>query len=278
VLNGHGRFLLAFATPTAIVALAPGDAEVVQVRFTPETQMPGVYEANLVLTSNDVTSPVVRVPVTLTVLDEALRVSPLDAWSISGPQGGEFTTESTELVVSNAGSAAITWSVDTGTTWCEVVPAGGSLAAARPESATLRLTNEAYSVGIGVYTAQVEFSNPATGSVYRRVVHLDGTAVYAGVGESYWFPLDTDRVGPFRGSGLSGRRRAGRRPRISGPDLGTLRGQCLWLQLGGGYPNSLPRPIISLPNAGFLRQSSIYLQFWRCWGWKAVIGTMPRSA
>ncbi len=253
-------------TPTAVTAIAPGDVEPIQVRFAPETVAPGVYEANLVLTSNDLTSPVVRVPVTLTVLDEALRVSPLDAWNISGPQGGEFTTESTELVVSNAGTAGITWMVNTGATWCEVAPAGGSLAAGASVAAMLRLTNEAYLLTPGEYTTQVVFTNPATGATYRRTVTLTVQAVAPEWLNLYWFPLDTDPGWTVQGQWAFGTPTGGGSQNHD-PLAGHTGTNVYGYNLTGDYPNNMATPQYLISESlDFTGYSTVTLEFWRWLG------------
>ncbi|HNY26473.1 MAG TPA: S8 family serine peptidase, partial [Candidatus Sumerlaeota bacterium] len=255
-------------TPTAVTALTPGNAQVIQVRFAPETVPPGSYEANLVVASNDVNTPVVRVPVTLTVLDEGLRVSPLDAWSAFGPQGGEFTTESSELVVSNVGTAAIAWTANTGVPWCELTSVGGSLAAGASVTTTLRLTNAAYLLTPGVYTTQVAFTNPATGSVYRRTVTLTVQAVIPDLVNLYWFPLDTDPGWTVQGQWAFGTPTGGAGDQGNpDPTSGHTGTKVYGYNLAGGYPNSMATTQYLISQSlDFSGQTTVYLRFWRWLG------------
>jgi subtilisin family serine protease len=258
-------------TPTVVTALTPGNAQVIQVRFAPETVLPGSYEANLVVTSNDFNTPVVRVPVTLTVLDEGLRVNSLNVWNPTGSMGGEFTPDRDDLTVSNMGTSALTWSAGTSSTWCEVAPAGGTLAAGESVSATLRLTNAAYLLAPGTYTTQVAFTNPATGSVYRRTVTLTVEPApldAASLSRLYWFPLDTDPGWTVQGQWAFGTPTGGAGDHGNpDPTSGHTGTNVYGYNLAGGYPLNMPSTqyLISEP-LDFTGYNMVALEFWRWLG------------
>jgi uncharacterized repeat protein (TIGR01451 family) len=88
-----------------------GSATDVTVGFDSTGLTPDVYTGTLCVTSNDVTTPLVTVPVTLTVLDQlppSIEVSPD---SLANTQGPDVTT-TWDLVISNTGEADLDWSID----------------------------------------------------------------------------------------------------------------------------------------------------------------------
>jgi len=163
----------AIVTPVAEVWLsllpaggtvAPGeDAELVVTFVAGLT--PDVYTADIRISSNAVNAPVLDVPVTFTVT--AQSGAPEIAWAppsfaVSAAEGATEVLQGT-LVVSNTGTATLTWSIEvtpTTTTWLEFTVAGSEQTAYLPAlntpSGTMALVTlylDPAGLGSGKYTA-----------------------------------------------------------------------------------------------------------------------------
>ncbi len=90
-----------------------------------------------------------------------MSVSPTDAFTSSGPQGGPFTPPSKTYTVSNTGGWPIYWSVGYGVSWFTVSPTYGQLAAGASTNVVVTIT--ANSTPSGTYSNVVNFFNSTNG-------------------------------------------------------------------------------------------------------------------
>jgi hypothetical protein len=91
---------------------------------------------------------------------EPLLITPLNGFAASGGVGGPFTVTSQSLILTNAGTNALTWSLVNTSAWLSVSSSGGTLSPGGP-AATLNvsLTATASSLVLGNYTTSLWFTN-----------------------------------------------------------------------------------------------------------------------
>jgi len=90
-----------------------------------------------------------------------MAVSPTDAFTSSGPQGGPFTPPSKTYTVSNTGSWPIYWSVGWGVSWATVSPTYGQLQPGASTNVTITLT--ANLMPSGTHSNNLNFFNSTNG-------------------------------------------------------------------------------------------------------------------
>lgn len=96
-------------------------------------------------------------------------VTPGSGFAAAGAAGGPFTVTSQSFTLTNIGTNALTWAVQTNATWLNVSPAGGTLASHGPgATVTVSLNPNAYSLPISNYTGTVTFSNVTTAFAQTR--------------------------------------------------------------------------------------------------------------
>lgn len=132
----------------------------------------GTYSGEVVLASNDLNMPEVRIPVVLTVLPDDLRLTPPGDFISSGITNGPFTPTSMVYAVSNAGPVAQAWSVTQTSSWAALSTTGGLLEAGATTSFTAYLTAAASALPTGTQVSVVAFSNQANGVVQTRHIRL----------------------------------------------------------------------------------------------------------
>jgi hypothetical protein len=87
----------------------------------------------------------------------------------NGPVGGPFSTTSQTFVLTNNGASAFTWSVGCDANWLSLSSSGGTLSPAGAASTVATAINSAaLSLAAGVYTANLQFTNLASGLTQVR--------------------------------------------------------------------------------------------------------------
>ena len=110
--------------PTSGTVL-PGECQVVDVTFDSTGLPPALYSGSLDVTSNDPDTPMVNVPVTLTVLgvpDIEVNLSPL-VMTLYPDETGTIVRS-----IGNVGNADLTWDISETAPWLIVNPASGTTA------------------------------------------------------------------------------------------------------------------------------------------------------
>jgi len=152
---------------------APGGTSTLEVALDATGLAVGDYSAQLCIASNDPATPLVQVPVTLTVTEapEEIPVIGVDPAAVSATQEQETTT-SHEVEVANTGTGDLTWDVteaeaascespsDIG--WLSASPTSGTTAPGG--TSTLEVTLDATGLAAGDYSAQlcIASNDPAT--------------------------------------------------------------------------------------------------------------------
>jgi uncharacterized repeat protein (TIGR03803 family) len=105
---------------------------------------------------------------------DALSISPGNAFTFDGPLGGPFSPAARSYSLTNAGTAALNWTLTNAPSWLNVTPAGGTLTAGGPAAVlTATPTAAAGSLAAGSYSAVLMFTNLEDGFGQSRQVTLE---------------------------------------------------------------------------------------------------------
>jgi hypothetical protein len=96
---------------------------------------------------------------------EALLIQPPLGFTSEGPIGGPFSVSTQTYTLTNAGTAALTWSLTShSSSWLNVTPGGGTLTSGGPAATvTVALNSAANNLLLGNYIATVFFTNLTDG-------------------------------------------------------------------------------------------------------------------
>jgi uncharacterized repeat protein (TIGR03803 family) len=104
---------------------------------------------------------------------DPLQIMPPGGVAFSGGKGGPFTPVSQSYVLTNAGSAALTWAAGSNAAWLAVTPAGGSLIpGGSATTVTVGLSAAANYLSRGTYSGTVWFTNLSDGTNQGLVFSL----------------------------------------------------------------------------------------------------------
>lgn len=100
---------------------------------------------------------------------DSLEVLPDGGFTAIGGSGGPFTVTNEYFALNDTSTNSLSWSAVNTNVWLTVTPAAGTLAGAGSSAnPSVSLSPAAYSLPIGTYSAQVGFSNAASGTVQTR--------------------------------------------------------------------------------------------------------------
>ena len=178
-LFGDPQQVLRFEEACEWLALEPesgmvgaGDVNDISVTFDAMTLLPGIYEAEIVVTSDDPVRPTIIVPVTMTVAADALQASPAGDFESSGTKGGPFSPACKSYTLSNGGTEAVSWSTSETPVWLKVNPAEGALDPNEFAVVNVCIDPNANGLEPGLYTETLIFLNEDSGSIKTRLVSL----------------------------------------------------------------------------------------------------------
>jgi hypothetical protein len=107
--------------------------------------------------------------ITALAVPDPLGVQPPAGFTSAGGSGGPFTVTSQGFVLTNSGTNTFSWTLVSTSSWLAISPSGGTLPPGGTDSTpVVSLTNAAYALPIGTYTATVAFSNITTGVALTR--------------------------------------------------------------------------------------------------------------
>ena len=104
---------------------------------------------------------------------EPMLILPGTGFTSAGGVGGPFTVTSQNLVLTNAGSSPISWSLANEASWLNVNNSSGTLAAHGTATVAVSLNNVASNLTVGTYTGTVEFTDVGDGVAQDRVFTLN---------------------------------------------------------------------------------------------------------
>jgi len=151
--------------------IGPGDTNDISVTFDALEMTPGIYEAEIVVISDDPFSPAI-IPVALTVNPDDLAVSPDEDFEPSGTRGGPFAPACMTYTLTNNGAAAVSWTTDEIEDWVEVEPNEGVLDPCESIDVNVCITSDANLLDPNIYDQMLTFENTNSGSIKLRLVTL----------------------------------------------------------------------------------------------------------
>ena len=100
---------------------------------------------------------------------DRLVITPGRGFAANGPVGGPFTATTQSLILTNAGTSSLNWSLSNTSLWLNASAAGGILApGGAAATVTVSLNAAANSLAAGVYTANLRLTNTTSGLVQTR--------------------------------------------------------------------------------------------------------------
>lgn len=104
---------------------------------------------------------------------DLVQVSPMEGFEAAGLQGGPFTPAAKVYTLANFGEEPIQWTAAANTSWLQVSPASGTLAADTSAEVTVTLGSAAEDLPAGFHQALVSFTDVSAGDVViARAVDL----------------------------------------------------------------------------------------------------------
>ena len=176
-LNLHEAILETRAPWITIVPeagfIGVGDVNEISVTFDATTLEPGVYQAEIVVSSDDPLNPTIVIPVTMTVNRDDLTVSPLEDFESSGTKGGPFEPDCKTYTLTNIGTEPLSWEIQTSANWLHVSSTTGLLDPNTTVLVDVCIDDpNAALLAPGEYTDTVVFINTDSGSNKHRQAKL----------------------------------------------------------------------------------------------------------
>jgi subtilisin family serine protease/Tol biopolymer transport system component len=153
--------------------LNPDESLDIGLTFNATELQPGVYLAEIVITSNDPYRPTLIIPVSMTVKQDDLVITPAEGFDSGGDKGGPFGPESKEYTLTNIGLSSIDWTLNWDQDWLETDSFEGTLEPEESVSVVISISEAALLLEPGLYTDQLTFLNETSGSIKRRQVNLE---------------------------------------------------------------------------------------------------------
>ena len=130
--------------------LSPGDSIQVEIIFNATGLPPGIYQTDLVISSNDPDQPSITLPTALTVVEPDIEVSapPLEMTLLEDQIG------LLNFTISNTGTANLEWSVSDSAAWLSELPVSGTIIPG--ESTEVEVKFDSTGLSRGVYQSELE--------------------------------------------------------------------------------------------------------------------------
>lgn len=105
---------------------------------------------------------------------DALNIVPATNLTASGPVGGPFSPAAQNIVLTNIGTNTLSWTVGSNVSWVAISPAIGTLEPGGAASTVvLSINSNAASLGSGVSTATISFTNVTDGAIQIRTLTVE---------------------------------------------------------------------------------------------------------
>src|SRR5665213_1991960 len=134
-----------------------GSAVMVSLNTVASNLPAGLYPASLGF-AND-TSGVTHFRLFTLQTSDPLVIIPTNNFSFVGPSGGPFAPATQEIILTNARSDTLGWSLNNASPWFDVSPASGSLAAGTASNVAFTLTPTVTNLPDGIYSAVFQVTN-----------------------------------------------------------------------------------------------------------------------
>jgi hypothetical protein len=127
---------------------------------------------------------------------DSLGVTPLTGFMASGPVGGPFSGAPETFTLTNSSGASLNWTFANTSLWLNASPGSGTLAPGGQTTVTASLNSAAYSLPLGIYSANTWFTDQTTGAALPRQFTLQVLQPLA-VSPAYGFTSSGQVGGPF---------------------------------------------------------------------------------
>jgi subtilisin family serine protease len=155
--------------------LEPHESTIVTVNLTSEANSLGNGIYTDTLTFTDITNGEEEtrgVVLTINPTEGVLEITPIEDFEPSGEIGGPFTPLSKDYQLTNSGGTLLYWGAAKTTNWLNLDPDWGSLDPCESTIVTVTLTSEANSLGAGIYTDTLTFTDLTSNVEQTRGVTL----------------------------------------------------------------------------------------------------------
>ncbi len=143
----------------------------VNVTFGALRQSPGLYEAEIIVLTDDPCDSV-TIPARMSVAADDLAVSPTVGFDSNGTEGGPFEPNSLTYTLTNNGSGMVNWVAHPTEEWLEVEPNAGTLGASESVDVNVCLSAAANLLDPNIYTEMLTFENVDSNSIKPRAITL----------------------------------------------------------------------------------------------------------
>lgn len=97
-----------------------------------------------------------------------ISVSPEETWTLSGPRGGDFTSQTRTYTLTNISAASIAWTASSPVAWLAFAPTGGTLAPGAAITVTASPTSAASALASGINATDLIFAVDGVPNAIRR--------------------------------------------------------------------------------------------------------------
>ncbi len=194
---------------------------------------------------------------------DGLKVTPSSGFDSAGDPGGPFTPSSAVYTLENLGASGFNYSVTKNASWLTITNGSGYLSGGGGTAVvTVSINSNANSLGDGVYTDTVSFTNTTTGQGNTsRLVSLQ----VGGPGQAYFFSMDSNPGWTTEGTWAFGQ------PSGSGgsdhgnadPSSGYTGSNVYGYNLNGDYTNDMPERHLTSTAIDCSDLSAVSLKFRR---------------
>jgi hypothetical protein len=148
------------STSGGTLAVGASDSMVVSLNTVASNLTAGTYPAGIWF--SNVTSGVAHARQFSLKVSDALVILPPNNFSFIGPSGGPFIPASQGIILTNARSDTLNWSINNTSAWFNVSPASDSLSSGAQANVTFTLTPAATNLPDGSYSATFQVTNLAS--------------------------------------------------------------------------------------------------------------------
>ncbi|HUW19467.1 MAG TPA: S8 family serine peptidase [Sedimentisphaerales bacterium] len=152
--------------------VAAGQASDVNVVFDAGGLEVGDYYGELLISSNDAYTPLLSVPLKMTVERDVLTVLPDYIFESTGLMGGPFVPQSMTYTLTSDGNEPFDWTAVSSEPWLDIEPNSGTLNPGGSETVIVAINAEAEGFDPNTYGATVTFIHIARQVEHVRFVEL----------------------------------------------------------------------------------------------------------
>ena len=152
--------------------IGAGESNDISITFDATELTPGTYEAGIVIIPDSLADPII-VPVTMTVTQDDLQITPSEGFESSGTEAGPFKPECVVYTLTNInGTESVNWTTLYTEDWLEATPSEGLLGPGEVIDVNVCISANADLLDPNLYTEILTFQNTDSNSIKPRPVTL----------------------------------------------------------------------------------------------------------